>query len=199
MGGCSGCGPCRGAHQSWPAQVSPLAIGGLLMAALILPVWPINSSMFRLAAEHQHQISKRRSAGLNWRRRSPPSTRRCQPSSGTDGHHYRQLWRGRGHRPLRSGPWAAAGDQRGQHLLAARLRRSAAAGADRDRLLRPWMPTGSSPTAAWPARSPTPTASTTRNRTCPDIFLCGPPRRPWPAFWRSFQSLRLRKNHPAQI
>jgi hypothetical protein len=22
----------------------------------------------------------------------------------------------------------------------------------------------------------------------PDIFLCGPPRKPWPLFWRDYQS-----------
>ena len=163
-----------------------LALGGLVFAAFILPVWPINSTPFRIASDVNSDIKEeigwpelaRAVAGIYG---ALPADQR--PGTAIVAGNYGEAGAFDLYGPaLRLPPtisgvntyWLRGyGDPPPQTLIVVGFRRG-----DVDRYFAGCRLAG---------QIPNPYSLDNEESHVPDIFVCGPPRQPWPEFWGGFQ------------
>jgi hypothetical protein len=163
-----------------------LALGGLAMAAIMLPVWPINSPMFRTASGINSDIKEE----IGWPQlaqevadiyQALPAAQRAHTAIVAD--NYGEAGAidlygpALGLPPSISGVntyWLRGyGNPPPQTLVVVGLSDDTA-----NRLFTSCRLAG---------HIPNPYHLNNEESHVPDIFVCGPPRQPWPEFWRNFQ------------
>ena len=157
----------------------------------------------RLCPQAQRRSARRDSAGTSWSRPSPASAIPCPRTASTPRHHLSATTaskaRSRFLGPAYHLPPPISTDQL---RMAARLPHSAAHHAHRLGVSREEADQFS-PAAAWPATTATPRESSTKKaKYHPDIFVCGPPREPWPVLWSDTKTSAQSKTtplHPRRI
>ena len=142
----------------------------------------------RLCPQTQRRSARRNRLGRAGQIRRRGSRFPSRRSASQPRHSCRQLRRAGCNRVVWTGLSSAAAHQHDELSMAAWLSVAAALRRSSSLDRRSNGPTTTSPAAASPATSPTPPASRTkRASTTPTSYVCGPPRQPWPVFWKDHE------------